>query len=131
MTQPMALIIEDDSKLAFIFAEALRAAEYETEILQDGRAGRDRLAETTPAVVVLDLHLPYLSGEELLYHIRADQRFVQTRVILATADSVLAESLQEEADLVLLKPISPTQLRDLAKRLRPPDIVGASTEGLA
>ena len=131
MTQPTALIIEDDPKLAFIFAEALRAAEFETEILQDGRTARDRLAETTPAVVVLDVHLPYLSGEELLYHIRADQRFVQTRVILATADSVLAESLQEEADLVLLKPISPTQLRDLAKRLRPPDIVGASTEGLA
>ncbi|GIK38749.1 MAG: hypothetical protein BroJett011_25820 [Chloroflexota bacterium] len=125
MTQPMALVIEDDPKLAFIFAEALRSAEFETEILPDGRAGRDRLVDITPAVVVLDLHLPYLSGRELLYHIRADQRFVETRVILATADSVLAESLQEEADLVLLKPISPIQLRDLAKRLRPLDLVEA------
>ncbi|MCL4302352.1 MAG: response regulator [Anaerolineae bacterium] len=123
MTQPMALIIEDDPKLAFIFAQALRSADFETETLPDGRTARDRLAEITPAVVVLDLHLPYLSGRELLYHIRADQRFVETRVILATADSVLAESLQEEADLVLLKPISPIQLRDLAKRLRPLDLV--------
>ena len=125
MTQPMALIIEDDPKLAFIFAEALRSAEFETEILPDGRTARDRLTDITPAVVVLDLHLPYLSGRDLLYHIRADQRFVETRVILATADSVLAESLQEEADLVLLKPISPIQLRDLAKRLRPLDLVEA------
>jgi CheY-like chemotaxis protein len=82
-------------------------------------------------VVVLDLHLPYLSGKELLYHIRADQRLGQTRVILATADSVLAESLQEEADLVLLKPISPSQLRDLAIRLRPLDLAEISTGGLA
>jgi DNA-binding response OmpR family regulator len=131
MAQPTALIIEDDPKLAFIFAEALRSADFETEMLRDGRAARDRLTEITPAVVVLDLHLPYLSGKELLYHIRADQRLDQTRVILATADSVLAESLQEEADLVLLKPISPTQLRDLARRLRPLDLVGTSTEGLA
>jgi DNA-binding response OmpR family regulator len=127
----MALIIEDDPKLAFIFAEALRSAEFETEILPDGRTALDRLAETTPVVVVLDLHLPFLSGKELLAHIRADQRFFQTRVILATADSVLAESLQEEADLVLLKPISPSQLRDLAKRLRPLDVLGSSTKGLA
>lgn len=121
MSHPLALIIEDDPKLANIFAEALRGAKFETEIIQNGRAARDRLAETIPAVVVLDLHLPYLSGNDLLYHIRADKRLAQTRVILATADLTLAENLREEADLVLIKPISFIQLRDLAARLRPPD----------
>jgi DNA-binding response OmpR family regulator len=121
MAHPLALIIEDDPKLANIFAEALRMADFETEIIQQGRTARDRLAETIPAVVVLDLHLPYLSGKDLLYHIRADKRLAETRVILATADPTLAENLREEADLVLIKPISFTQLRDLATQLRPPD----------
>lgn len=120
MKNPFALIIEDDPRLAHIFAEALHLAEFETEIVQDGRAALDRLAATKPAVVLLDLHLPHLSGADVLARIRADQRLDQTRVILATADAMRAEPLRNKADLVLLKPISFHQLATLAKRLRPP-----------
>ena len=121
MRNPFALIIEDDPKLAFIFAEAIQLADFETEIVRDGRAALDRLAVTRPAIVILDLHLPQLSGLDILTHIRADQRLAQTRVILATADALKAEHLRSEADLVLLKPISFHQLNALARRLRPPD----------
>ncbi len=118
---PLALIIEDDAKISMIFAEALKTVEYDTEIIQDGQLALDRLAETTPAVVVLDLHLPHVSGPDILHQIRTDPRFAKTRVMVVTADSALADSLEDEADLVLLKPISFNQLRDLASRLRPPD----------
>jgi DNA-binding response OmpR family regulator len=124
MTPPLALVIEDDPKLANIFAEALRAAEFEAEIVQDGQLALARLADIVPAVVVLDLHLPYISGKDILQSIRSDSRYNQTRVILATADPMMAEELRTEADLVLLKPISFTQLRDLASRLRPLDLFG-------
>lgn len=120
----LALIIEDDPKLAKIFSLALQAAEFQTEISRDGAIALTRLAEVVPNLIVLDLHLPHHSGQEILGRIRADARFAQTRVMLATADSRLAEALREEADLVLLKPISPGQLRDLAVRLRPPDTFG-------
>jgi CheY-like chemotaxis protein len=67
--------------------------------------------------VVLDLHLPGVSGRKLLDVIRADGRLTKTRVILATADYRTAEELRDSADLVLLKPISFKQLRDLSARL--------------
>ena len=70
------------------------------------------------------MHLPNVSGDTILHHIRADERLANTRVMLATADAYMAENLRDKSDLVLLKPISFTQLRDLAKRLRPPDIIG-------
>jgi hypothetical protein len=38
--------------------------------------------------------------------------------MLATADSRQADELQDKADIVLLKPISITQLRELANRLK-------------
>ena len=123
MGQPLALIIEDDKKQAFIFAQALRLAEFEIEIVQDGNLAVARLAATTPELVVLDLHLPGLSGREVLYQIRSNPRLVKTRVIVATADAALADMLAGEADLALLKPIGPGQLRDFAARLRPPDTV--------
>ena len=54
----------------------------------------------------------------LLDQIRNDERLKDTRVMVATADSRMAEDLHEQADLVLLKPIGYIQLRDLATRLR-------------
>ena len=125
MTVPLALIIEDDQDLANIFAKALEAAGYKIEIARDGNVALEQLSILEPAVVVLDLHLPYVSGRTILRRIRTDRRLDQTRVMLATADPLLAESLRGEADLVLLKPISYGQLRDLATRLRPPGVTGA------
>ncbi|MBN1994647.1 MAG: response regulator [Anaerolineae bacterium] len=120
---PFALIIEDDEELAIIFAEALRQAEFEPEIIRDGRAALARLAESRPAVVVLDLHLPHVSGKNILQLIRSSHWLTETRVIIATADPITAEMIRPQADLVLLKPISFIQLQLLAARLRPPDPV--------
>lgn len=124
MSKPLALIIEDDPKLAHIFSEALKAAEFQPEIISDGKAAMARLAGAAPAVVVLDLHLPHVSGEDIIHQIRAAPHLAGTRVMLATADPHLAEVLRGDADLVLIKPISFSQLRDLAKRLRPLDTAG-------
>ena len=119
MNNALALIIEDDADLAAIFDEALRAAQFETEVIRAGDEAQRRLRVATPAVVVLDLHLPLVSGTELLKQIRSDERLSKARVIVATADSRLAEELHETADLVLVKPISFSQLRDLSARFKP------------
>jgi CheY-like chemotaxis protein len=70
----------------------------------------------TPHLVVLDLHLPGISGVEVLRQINADQRFAGMRVVITTADVQLAETLRDAADLILLKPVSYRQLADLASR---------------
>ncbi len=118
MSNPLALIVEDDYDLSNIFAQALQAAGFETQIFRTGDAALVRLSSTKPDVVVLDLHLPRVAGMDILRQIRADPRLAETRVIVATADDRQAEALQDEADLVLVKPISFSQLRDLAARLK-------------
>ena len=113
----LALIIEDDEDLSEIFGQALIAANYEVEIIRDGATALNRLKEVLPVVVVLDMHLPHVAGNVLLNQIRADQRLEKTRVVVATADAQMGESLRGIADLVLIKPITFTQLRDLSSRL--------------
>ena len=122
MAYPLALIIEDDYKTADIFANVLQLAEFETEIFTDGRTALARLETARPAMVILDLHLPFISGKRLLSQIRTENSLTETKVIVITADAALAETVQAEADLVLLKPVRPGQLRDLAFRLRPLDL---------
>ncbi|MDH5507901.1 MAG: response regulator [Anaerolineae bacterium] len=113
----IALIIEDDPDLSMIFTTALQDAGFETESIADGKTALVRLDERLPDVVVLDLQLPHVPGTKILQQIRSDSRLAQVKVIVATANPQLAGTVGELADLVLIKPISYSQLRDLAGRI--------------
>ncbi len=114
--QPQVLLVEDEADIAIIFQEALRAAGFAPTHIANGRLALEYLKTHTPPLVVLDLHLPGMDGSGVLAEIRADPNLDKTLVVLATADSVMAESLDPQADFILLKPISFSQLRDLAIR---------------
>jgi CheY-like chemotaxis protein len=83
----------------------------------DGAVALERLSEITPDLILLDLHLPNVSGDKILRYIRADDRLAKTHVFLATADHLMAQTLQDEVTLVLIKPISVSQLQLLASRI--------------
>lgn len=117
----LAVIIEDDEDLANIFAEALRGIGYEVEIIADGRVAQERLKTgTAPFLILLDMHLPHVSGADLLTNlIKQDERFAKTMVIITTADARMGDTYGDQVDFVLIKPISFVQLRDLTARLKP------------
>ena len=116
MSKPLSLIIEDDPQIGDILSISLRN-DFETELIKDGDQALARLAEVIPALIVLDLHLPSVSGKDIFAQIRADARLETTKVILCTADALQSETMQSQADLVLLKPVSPNQVRELASRI--------------
>jgi CheY-like chemotaxis protein len=115
-TQLKALVIEDYADQALVFQRALAQAGFDTETFTDGALAQTRLAEIIPALIILDLHLPGVTGETILKQIRSDQRLIRTRVVIATADTLLGQRLSDQADLVLLKPISFRQLYQVAER---------------
>jgi CheY-like chemotaxis protein len=116
--QPKALVIEDYADQAIVFQRALVQAGFDAETFTDGALAQTRLAEIVPVLVILDLHLPGVAGETILKQIRGDQRLAQTRVVIATADTLLGQRLSDQADMVLLKPISFRQLFQVAERYR-------------
>lgn len=116
--KPLAFVIEDDAEQQKIFSSAIEMAGFSVQSITNGADALAQLDKETPALVILDLHLPKISGDEILHRIRSQERLATVPVILATADPLLADTLREESDLVLLKPISFVQLRDLATRLR-------------
>jgi DNA-binding response OmpR family regulator len=116
MTRPLALIIEDDAQLSRIYSIALQT-DFETEVVRDGSTALERLKQITPVLILLDLNLPGTPGKTILAAIRSSPNLSKTYVILCTADERQADALNIDADFVLLKPVSPTQLRDLASRL--------------
>ncbi len=117
--KPLALVVEDDQTQAEIFVTALSQAGYEVTHIDNGQAAIDYLNEHSPLLVLLDLHLPEVAGTAILQHIRQRKHLAHTRVMLATADPRLAETVRADSDLVLIKPVSFTQLRALAHRMLP------------
>ena len=117
--KPFGYIVEDYDDTANLFKWALEMAGYVVEVAKDGAVAQQRLSEIIPDLIILDIHMPRVSGDKLLQQIRSDERLVDTRVFLATADANMAAQLRDQAELVLLKPISVAQLKDLAERFRP------------
>jgi PleD family two-component response regulator len=118
MNKPFALIIEDDRDTAALFRYAVDMAGFRTEIVFNGQVALDRLPQSQPDVVVLDLNLPGVSGKKILELIRKDPRLSHTQVIVVTAYGNIADSLVTQPDLVLLKPASIDQLTTLVNRFK-------------
>jgi two-component system OmpR family response regulator len=115
-----ALVIEDDMDLAEIFVTALNGAGYEVEHIPDGKLAQKKLTSgTAPHLILLDMHLPHVSGGDLLTNlIKPDARFADTTIIITTADALMGDMYQDQVDFVLIKPISFVQLRDITARLK-------------
>ena len=112
-----ALIIEDDPDAAFIAQKAMLNNGLQTEVISEGNKASERLRDFVPDVILLDLHLPNVSGLDLLKQIRGTPALSATKVVLMSADYRMADSIEDDADMVLIKPVTYSQIRELIERL--------------
>lgn len=110
MTAPLALVIEDDPTLAAFYRTVLEKAGFVTDLDPDGNQYRHKVTAPNLALILLDLHMPYASGIDILHDLRADPRWQTTPIIITTADLYLAKTIGEEATRILIKPVSIAQL---------------------
>lgn len=90
MDKPLALIVKDDVDVGQRLAGTLIDAGFVPLVARTGEEALAHLASTIPALVLVDLHLPDVSGVELLRHIRADARLAEVEVIVTGAHSPAA-----------------------------------------
>jgi len=114
---PYALVVEDDREVAHIFEQALRDAGYQTEVVATGQKAQARLAFINPDLIVVDMHLPQVSGDVVLRQLRGQRRLHRAHVVVATGDAQVAQDYGQFADQVLVKPVGYEQVRKLAESL--------------
>ena len=86
------LIIEDDNEISNMIADYLIKNGYETHIAKDGITGIKYVIEKKPDLIILDVMLPYKSGDEVLREVR---EFSDIPIIVVSAK----ESIQFKVDL--------------------------------
>lgn len=117
MGKPFALIIEDERDIAALFRHVMDLLGFQTEVVFHGQTAVERLAQSQPDIVLLDLNLPGVPGSRLLEIIRKEKRLRHTKVVVITGHAHVAGGLTVQPDLVLLKPVSIEQLTNLITRI--------------
>lgn len=83
---------------------------------REGKPGVELAREHHPNLVLMDLHLPDISGEEALRMLRQDERTRDTRIVVTSADATparIARLLDAGADAYLTKPLKVKELLDM------------------
>jgi two-component system cell cycle response regulator DivK len=79
------LVVEDNELNLKLFCDLLRAHEFETEPVRDGREAVERARAFTPDLIVMDIQLPYVSGYDLILQIKADEDLGKIPIMAVTA----------------------------------------------
>jgi DNA-binding response OmpR family regulator len=90
-------IVEDDAMLAEIYHTLLQSAGFKSFVANDGQAGIELVGQVQPDLVLLDIMLPQLSGDEVLRQIRSNDWGKETKVIMLTniSESEAPDGLNE------------------------------------
>ena len=106
------LVIEDDTDINRLLCRILAKAGYETTAAYSGTEAQLRLERETPDMIMLDLMLPGISGEEIIKMARTEMG-LQIPILVLSARTALknkVETITLGADDYITKPFEPEEL---------------------
>lgn len=118
MTTKIA-IIEDDQAISQMYRIKFEAEGYNVETAENGKLGLELIEKMQPDIVLLDLMMPVMTGEEMLVKLRAATWGKRTKVIILTnrgEQEIPPEVRGLDVSAVILKAdMTPRQVAELVK----------------
>lgn len=112
------LLVEDDRVQLDLYTEALEMLGFETTGVMYGDIAMETLRQLTPDLLVLDMNLPRVNGEEIIRFVRSNEHLSNVKIIAMTVDPHWQEAeIAQQADLFLMKPLNIIELQQWAQRL--------------
>ena len=131
------LVADDEEDVVKLVSQNLTAAGYQVTHASDGREALEKARRNEPALMVLDLMMPHMSGTEVLRALKGEPRTAHIPIIMLTArkdevDRIV--SLELGADDYVTKPFSPRELTlrvksILSRRTGPAPVVRNASVG--
>lgn len=104
------LIVDDEFGLAEMLRDMLRDHGYEVVLAINGRLALDVLGEQNVDLVLTDLMMPVMDGEELATAMRNSETYRDTPIIMMTSLPTAVPQQRQLFDAILRKPFSPELL---------------------
>ncbi len=110
--RPRVLLVEDSTSLAILYKQYVKDEPYDIFHVETGRDAIQFIERSKPQLIILDLKLPDMPGEDVLDWI--NQNDIPTSVIIATAHGsvdLAVNLIQKGAEDFLEKPINADRLK--------------------
>ena len=114
------VVVEDDNIVSTMLKHLLERRGFSIEIASDGRRASEIVeTENPPALVILDVMLPFVDGFELIRKIRSQDKWKDVPIVMLTAktrETDIVRALEAGADDYVPKPFQPQELIARVKR---------------
>ncbi|MFH0941282.1 MAG: response regulator transcription factor [Candidatus Omnitrophota bacterium] len=107
------LVIEDEHEIALIIKMRLEISGYDVIQAFDGQDGLKKAKTSSPDLILLDLVLPKIGGEQILNELKDNDKYKSIPIIVVTGLSQDAFSIKDsisKADAYFLKPFDNVEL---------------------
>jgi DNA-binding response OmpR family regulator len=114
------LVVEDDPHTGATLAAWLRKHDYHVCVAPNGAAGLIAAHVDTPALIIMDLVMPILEGQQAITALRRDPATANIPIIVLSVradDRSLSDALAAGANIYLIKPPDPQELLSVVARL--------------
>jgi two-component system, OmpR family, response regulator RegX3 len=114
MSSERVLVVDDERKIREVVGSYLERQGYRVSLFEDGESALAAMTEQRPSLVVLDLVLPDIPGEEVARAVRAVSDVPIVMLTAKSSEDDRVAGLELGADDYLVKPFS---VRELAARV--------------
>jgi len=104
------LIVDDEMKIVEVVKSYLEKSGYSVYVAYNGKEALDKFEKENPALVILDLMLPDITGEEICKTLRKKSRVPIIMLTAKVEEEEVLRGLNIGADDYVTKPFSPRQL---------------------
>jgi CheY-like chemotaxis protein len=112
------MVVEDDEDIRDMLRLVLESCGYRVEMAPDGLAGWEHLAaDHVPSLIILDLMMPRMNGEQFLRKLRASPQASIPVVIMSGQPGATQTARDLEADAAITKPVDLDDLLSTVERL--------------
>ena len=111
----IAWYVEDDSEMIQAISLMMQLLDYEVKPFLTANAAAGELKEFRPHLLLLDIHLPEISGLDLLEFVRRRPELDRLPILIISsdhADAKVDEALEKGADGYIIKPVTLEELEE-------------------
>lgn len=113
-------IIEDDQAISQMYRFKFEAEGYDVQTAENGKLGLELAEKMKPDIILLDLMMPEMTGDEVLVKLRASAWGKTIKVIILTnmGEQEIPDSIKklDVSGVILKANMTPRQVADLVKK---------------
>ena len=113
---PRIMLAEDDHTMVTLLTTLLNMEGYQVVALSVDDDVYDAVRNDRPDVLLLDVHLPYVNGLDVMDQLRENDETRDVKVVMTSGLNLELECKNHGADDFLLKPYMPDDLLTILRR---------------